>query len=307
MLAAMQQPRTVSPLADGVAYMEGVYQPIAEAKIPILDWGFLRSDATYDVVHVWRGRFFRLDAHLDRFAQSMEKGRFKLPLSRGQIAAILHECVTRTGLREAYVEMACTRGTPPAGSRDPRDAKNRFLAFAVPFVWVATEEQRARGLHMIIASVRRIPADSVDPTMKNYHWHDLTGGLLEALDRGGETVVLTDGSGIITEGPGFNVFVARDGRITTPGRGVLEGITRRTVLELCAEEKISAAAGVVTVDDLRAADEIFITSTAGGVIPVTQLDGKPVGDGGPGPLNRRIFDLYWSRHEDPNWSTPVSY
>lgn len=294
-------------LSDGVAYIDGGYRPIGDAKISVLDWGFLRSDATYDVVHVWRGRFFRLDAHLERFAASMAKARLSLPLSRGQIAAILHECVARSGLRDAYVEMICTRGTPPVGSRDPRAATNRFIAFAIPFVWVATEEQRERGIHMIIASVRRIPPESVDPTVKNYHWLDLTAGLFEALDRGGETVVLTDGSGVITEGPGFNVFVVANGAVGTPARGVLEGVTRRTVMELCAELGVPAETREVTAGALRTADEVFITSTAGGVVPVTQIDGAPVGGGGPGPITRRLFDLYWGRHDDPKWATPVNY
>lgn len=294
-------------LADGVAYIDGGYRPIGEAKISVLDWGFLHSDATYDVVHVWRGRFFRLDAHLERFAVSMAKSRLSLPLGRGQIAAILHECVARSGLRDASVRMICTRGTPPADSRDPRAASNRFIAFAIPFVWMATEEQRERGLHMIVASVARTPPESVDPTVKNHQWLDLTGGLFEALDRGGETVVLSDGKGGITEGPGFNVFAVSNGAVATPARGVLEGVTRRTVLELCAELGVPAEPTELTARALRTADEVFVTSTAGGVIPVTKIDGTPVGGGGPGPITRRLFDLYWHRHDDPKWATPVKY
>jgi len=301
------RPDTLADPAAGVAYIDGDYCPIAEARIPVLDWGFLRSDATYDVVHVWQGRFFRLDAHLERFARSMARSHLSLPLSRGRIAAILHECVARSGLRDAYVEMICTRGIPAPGSRDPRRAENRFVAFAVPFISVATEEQRTRGLHMVVAKVRRIPPDSVDPTVKNYHWMDLTGGLFEAFERGGETVVLTDGAGLITEGPGFNVFAVQGGRVTTPARGVLEGITRRTVLELCAELGVPAQAAALSKDALKSADEIFVTSTAGGVIAVTRLDGATVGDGSIGPLTGRLAELYWAKHEDPKWTTPVTY
>lgn len=299
---------TAADLSQGVAWLEGAYVPIAEASIPLLDWGFTRSDVTYDVVHVWEGRFFRLDAHLDRFAAAMAELRLDPGLDRDEIEEILHGCVSRSGLRRSYVEMLCTRGTPPPGARDPRLAANRFIAFAIPFVWIADAEQRKRGLRVCIArTVRRIPADAVDPSVKNFHWLDLVKGLLEAYERGAETVILTDRVGMITEGPGFNVFAVAGGRVVTPADGMLPGITRRTVLELCAELGIPAAAGEVTVEMVREADEVFVTSTAGGVMPVTEVDGRPVGGGAVGRVTAAILDRYWSRHDDPTWTRPVEY
>jgi len=105
---------------EGVAYIDGTYVPIAEARIPILDWGFLRSDATYDVVHVWRGSFFRLSDHVERFLRGVGRLHLRLPVEREELEEILAECVRRTGLRDAYVEMICTRGLPAPGSRDQR-------------------------------------------------------------------------------------------------------------------------------------------------------------------------------------------
>lgn len=295
-------------MADsGIAFIDGDYCPIAEARIPILDWGFLRSDATYDVVHVWKGRFFRLEAHLDRFLASVGKLHMTLPVDRRQLAGILSECVRRSGLRDAFVEMICTRGIPPPGGRDPRQAVNRFIAFAIPFVWIANQEQRRRGLNLVVSSITRIPPQSIDPTVKNYHWLDFVTALFEAYDRGGETTVLADGEGGIAEGPGFNLFVVRDGAVSTPPGGVLEGITRRTVLDLCGELSIPAGKEAVRAADLSSADEVFITSTAGGIMAVSRIDGEDVGDGRPGPLTRRLHDLYWDKHADPEWTTAVEY
>jgi len=291
----------------GIAYVDGAYRPMSEARISVLDWGFLRSDATYDVAHVWKGRFFRLDCHIDRFVQSVAKLRMTLPFDRDGLAGILMECVRRSGLRDAYVEMILTRGHSPTFSRDPRDAVNNFIAFAIPFGWIMDEEQRRRGINLVIAETRRIPVESVDPTVKNYHWLDLVAGMFEAYDRGGENVVLTDLAGNITEGPGFNVFAVKAGRATTPDRGVLQGITRRTVIELCGELGIPVDTGTVTAGALRAADELFLTSTAGGIMPVTRIDGDPVGDGRPGPLTSRLTNLYWAKHDDPGWTTAVDY
>lgn len=291
----------------GVAFADGQYLPISEARISVLDWGFLHSDATYDTVHVWRGAFFRLDLHLERFWRGLGKLRMTIPYDRAAVAAILQNCVALSGLREAYVEMICTRGTSPTFSRDPRDAVNRFMAFAVPFGSVASEEQLARGLHIAISDVVRIPAASVEPSIKNYHWLDLVRGLFDAYDRGAENVLVLDTDGNIAEGPGFNVFRIEGGRLTTPEFGVLPGITRRTVFDLCAELGLDCAAAAIGPRALAASDEVFITSTAGGIMPVTRLDGRPVGDGAVGPITRRIKQRYWDKHDDPTWSTPVGY
>jgi branched-chain amino acid aminotransferase len=287
--------------------MDGAYVPIAEARIPVTDWGFVRSDVTYDVVHVWKGSFFRLEDHLDRFERGVAALRMQLPHTREGVGEILMECVRLTGQRDAYVEMGCTRGAPPQGSRDPREATNRFFAFALPFIWIATEEQRRRGLHLVISSVQRIPPESVDPTVKNFHWGDLMRGLYEAYDRGGETAVLSDGKGNVTEGPGFNIFAVQDGRVSTPAAGVLQGITRMTVMELCEESGVPLEAAPLPAEAVRGADEVFLSSTAGGILPVATVDGKPVGDGNPGPITTRLRDLYWTKKEAGWHGTPVTY
>ena len=293
--------------AQGCAFVDDVFVPAEAARLPIFDWGFLHGDATYDVVHVWNGSFFRYQDHLDRFMRSCDALHLEPPIDRDRIARVLAECVSRSDLKNAYVEMICTRGLPKPGSRDPRDCTNRFYAFAVPFIWVASEEQRERGLKLVVSSVQRIPSASVDPVIKNYHWLDFTRGLFEAYERGGETVVLVDGDGNVSEGPGFNIFAVRDGAIQTPGHGTLEGITRKTVIELCDEIGVTCTSDTISGDALRSAAEVFISSTAGGIMPVTEVDGEPVGDGKPGTITTRLRDLYWSKKESGWHATPVDY
>lgn len=293
--------------ADGIAFVNGTYVPLAEATIPLVDRGFVRSDATYDVVHVWKGSFFRLDDHIERFQASMRGLRMNLDLSGGEIAGILTECVRRSGLRDAYVQMTCTRGIAPKGTRDPRLCQNRFYAFAQPFVWIANEDQRRDGLKMIISSVQRIQPEALDPRLKNFHWLDLTMGIFEAYDRDAMTAVLSDRDGNVTEGAGFNVFAIRDGALATPGHGVFEGMTRRTVIEMAAEAGLACALRPVSADELRDADEIFITSTAGGIMPVTEIDGHILGNGKPGPVTQRVHNLYWARQHAEGMSTAIDY
>jgi len=293
--------------ADGAAFVDGRFVPVAEVRVPILDWGFLRSDATYDVAHVWRGSFFRLEDHLDRFERSMGHLRLSPPYDRSEIRDILLECVRLSGLRDAYAEIICTRGIPRPGSRDPRDCDNRFYAFVVPFIWIADPDKQEQGLHAVIGSKQRIAPESVDPIVKNYHWLDLETGLLEAYERGGETVILVDGEVNVVEGPGFNVFAVKNDTISTPDRGVLEAITRKTIIELAAEHGIKLEARPVPADELTRADEIFLSSTAGGVIPVTTVDGEAVANGELGSLTRQLREAYWELHDDPRFSLPVQY
>ena len=304
-VAAVQTGQALLP--DGTVFSDGEYLPIAEAKVSMLDFGFTRSDTTYDVVHVWNGSFFCLEDHLDRFFRSLDKAHMSIGYDRNALREILIECVRRTGLKNAYIAMLCTRGVPPKDTRDPRRFVNRFYAYAIPFVWIATPEQRARGMHMWIASIPRTSAESVDPTIKNYNWRDISRGLMEAFENGRETVVMLDGNGNVNEGPGFNIFAVIDGRVVTPDSGVLEGITRKAVLELCEEVGIDAALSTISGEALLDAEEIFITSTAGGLMPVTRINDRVLGNDAPGPMTQKLTDLYWSKHEAGWHATPVDY
>lgn len=281
-----------------------------DAKISLFDWGFLHSDATYDVAHVWQGKFFRLDDHLDRFFASCARLRLDPARPRDAVRAVMHECVRRAGLRDAYVEVLCTRGQPQPGSRDPRSCTNRFMAFAIPFVWIADPAKQARGIDLVVSDVQRIAPASVDPRVKNYHWLDMVAALFQAYDRGGETAVLVDADGHVAEGPGFNVFAVVDGTLVTPERGVLEGVTRRTMLELAHGAGIPVRVGPLPAADLRRADEVFLSSTGGGAIGISSVDGVPVGGraaGDFGPVTRRLQQAYWDLHEDPRFVEPVVY
>ena len=291
----------------GVAYMDGQYLPIHEAKLSVLDYGFLHSDATYDVAHVWGGAFFRLGDHLDRFSRGMDTLHMSIPYNKTQIMEILHNCVALSKLKNAYVEFICTRGTSPNFSRDPRDAENRFIAFAIPFGSVASKEQLECGLHLAITDVVRIPPSSVDPTLKNYHWLDMVKGLYAAYERGADTAILTDLNGNVSEGPGFNIFSINNGVVSTPDASVLLGITRQTIFDICKELEVRCHAQDVTVDKLKTADEVFITSTAGGVMPVTRIDEQPIASGNIGPLSKRIMDTYWQLHNEGKHRDPVEY
>jgi len=291
----------------GAAWIDGQFVKLSDAKIPILDWGFLRSDATYDVVHVWKGYFFRLDHHIDRFFQSTKKLRMPCKMSRNQLKKILAGCVKNAGLENAYVEMIQTRGVSPNFVRDPRQATPRVIAFAVPFGWILKPEDFEKGLDVLLTDIKRIPPNSVDPTIKNYHWMDLVTGMLNAYEKGHHTALLLDEHNNVTEGPGFNIFCVDQTGIITPKLGVLEGITRKTVFDLSDELGINISKESISIKKLKTAKELFATSTAGGIMPITRISGQNIGLGKVGDITRKIHKLYWQKHLDPDWITPVNY
>ena len=293
---------------NGCAWISNRYLPIEDAGVPIMDVGFSKSDCTYDVVSTWKGKFFKLDEHLDRFEENWKKLNLTPPVNKLQMKDILIECVKRSGLRDSYVEMIVTRGIPVNGERDPRKFSNRFYAYAIPYVWIVKPEDQLTGIHLAIAKRSiRIDPQSVDPKVKNFHWGDMTKALYEAYETEAETTVLPNADGYITEGPGFNIFAFSDGQLWTPESGMLEGITRRTVIEIAASEQVPVKVRNFKRDLLEKASEIFLTSTAGGIMPVSVLDGKPVGKGKPGPIYQKIYSEYWAAHEKPEYTEKVNY
>jgi branched-chain amino acid aminotransferase len=300
--------RDAEAWSAGAAYVDGSYMPLAEARIPITDWAYRRSDVTYDVVGVWEGAFFRLDDHLRRFQASMATLRLRPAEDEAALRGILHALVRRSGLREAYVAMDCLRGSPPPGMpRHPAFARSYLVGFAIPWVWVVTPEVQERGAHLIVARTPRIPEASIDPRAKNFHWGDMTAALFEAHERGADQPVLLDGEGHVTEGPGFNVFAVSDGRVVTPDRGVLEGITRLSIFELCAELGLPWEARRLPVAELLEADEIFLATTAGGIMPASRIDRRILGNDRPGPISMRLREHFWAKRRQGWHATPVDY
>jgi branched-chain amino acid aminotransferase len=293
--------------SNGAAFFGGQVCPLDDAGLPLTDWGLTHSDITYDVVPVWQGAFFRLDDYVDRFASSMTAARMDVGMDGAAIISALHTMVAASGLTDAYVAMVAARGRNPVpGSRDPRDCLNHFYAWCVPYVHIVTPDAAKLGTSVWIAkSVRRIPKDSVDPRVKNYHWGDFTSGLFEAKDNGFETTMLLDHAGNVTEGPGFNVFAVFGDTVVTSDHGVLHGITRRTVLEMCAATGLRTETRALPLDEFWMADEAFLSSSGGGVIPVARVDDRHFSNGSAGPVALELRKRYFQWISTAAYRTPV--
>ncbi|MDA1090056.1 MAG: aminotransferase class IV [Proteobacteria bacterium] len=294
--------------SGGIGFMDGDFMAMSELRIPVTDMGFQLADMCYDAVHIWRRRFFRLDDHLARFQAGLDKRRYEtLGYDIDTIADICHGCVARLGADDAFVMLIATRGTPAGPNKDLRTCKNRLIVWATPYHAIVSDTEMTNGCDIIVADTIRIPPEAVDPTVKNFGRLDFVSALFEAYDRNADYAVLLDADGCVTEGRGWNIFALKGGVLLSPDSGVLEGITRKTVLELSADLNIDGRLARITADQLRGADEVFLTSTAGGIMPVKSIDGNAVGDGAPGPVTQRLTELYWKLHGDAALTTPVNY
>ena len=301
--------KSTNSFAQGIAWVEGELVELHNARIPLLDQGFMHSDLTYDVPSIWDGRFFRLDDHISRLDASCKKMRLQLPLSREEIKRTLCEMAAKSEIQDGFVELIVTRGLKGVrGHKRGEPFVNNLYMFIMPYIWVQEPEmQRTGGDAVITRSVRRTPPGAFDPTIKNLQWGDLTRALFEASDRGATYPFLTDGDANLTEGSGFNVVVFKDGVLYTPDRGVLQGVTRKSVFDVARKNGIEIRCEVVPVELVYEADEILMCTTAGGIMPITKLDGKPVNGGKLGPLTKAIWDGYWAMHYEYEYSFAIDY
>ena len=267
-------------------------------RLPIFDAGFVWGDTVYDVTSSWAGWFFMLDEHLERFARSCAGFRLENPYGADDMRRILAECVARSGHDNCYVKLQLTRGVIQSGARDPRLGAPEFVAYAMPYVWIWGEDECRNGAALHVSGVERVSSRAIDARFKNYNRADFVQARFEAYDRGCDDALLVGADGALTEGPGYNIFVVQDGAVATPDANVLEGITRRAVAELCREDGIPFSCRRVEPEELRSADEVFASTTAGGVMPVIRLDDRPIGNGHAGLLTGRIQSRYWRKREE---------
>jgi branched-chain amino acid aminotransferase len=294
-------------VGESIAFFDGQYIPTKEAKISILDPAVTKSDIVFDVVSATGRVFFRLDDHVGRFEDSCRKIRIRLPLTGDEIKRISAECVHRSGFDDACVFMCGTRGPYRGGAvlGDPRDCDNGFYAYAVPYYYVVPRERIETGAHIWIAETRRAPNASIDQSAKNFNRMDLTKGTFEALDHDADAAVLLSIEGYVAEGAGFNIWVIRGKALLTPGDNLLEGITRRTVFELAKEMGVEAKTANLEPQELIEAPEAFLSTTAGGIVPVTRVNARPLGNGAVGLMTTNIRNRYWERRRAGWYGTSV--
>jgi len=288
---------------EGMTFINGTFVPANEATLPVMDAGFWLGINVFDVLSARQGYIFKLDAHVFRFFRSLHAVRIDIPFSRDELGRLVVETVRRSGLADSYIQIIATRG--PRAERSISEWTPTVIINAIPYFEIVAPEVTARGLKIRISSVRNVPIQSVDAKIKTFNRLHSYLARLDALDAGADDAILLDLDGYVTEGRGANVFIVQDGRLFTPPEGLLEGITRETVAELAEHDGLSWSEDRLTPYDLYNADEIFYSTTAGGIMPIIEVDRRTVGDGTPGPITCRLRDAYLAAHVGGAHATPV--
>lgn len=274
-----------------LAYVNGRYRPHAHAMVHVEDRGYQLADGVYEVVAVHRGRFVDEEPHLDRLDRSLREVRIDWPLAPAALRLVMRELVRRNRLREGALYIQVTRGVAPRDHAFPKRPISPALIMttrrARPIPAVAVGE----GVGVIvIPDIRWRRCD-----IKSIGLLANVLGKQAAVEAGAYEAWLADAAGVVTEGTSTNAWIVTgEGRVVThpPGPSILSGVTRLTVLRLARESQIAVEERPFTLAELRTAREAFLTSTSSQVLPVTRVDGAPIGDGRPGPVSQRLRELY---------------
>ncbi|HEY7374095.1 MAG TPA: aminotransferase class IV, partial [Polyangia bacterium] len=264
-----------------------------DAKVSVLDRGFLYGDSVYETIGTMYGRLFAAREHLDRLDRSARRIGLRVP-PRAEIEAAIAETVAAAGNPETRVRVMLTRGVGKL-DLDPASCDDcRLVVIAFP-LGAPTPEMFEKGVGVAIVSVTRNSPSAIDPAVKSGNYLNNVLALGEARrSLGAYEAILCAGDGSVAEGASSNVFAVVRGQLWTPQPevGILDGITRAKVLELARGDGIAVFERRIEPDELRGADEAFLTSATRGVLPIATIDGRPVGAGTPGPVTRRLMALY---------------
>lgn len=276
--------------------VDGDIQPPERAAIRVLDHGFLFGDSVYEVLWSHRGVLMQERDHLERLEASAALVYMDLQHDRPELLAQVRATLAaaREGPDEdAYVRLVVTRGVGPCNI-DLAGSRRRTVVVVVAPADRPTREAFERGISVAVVGRRRMPAAALDPRAKTGNYLNNVLALHEAKTAGADDALLRNLSGDVAEASTSNVYVVRRGALATPpvSAGILEGTTRRRVLTLSEGLGVTLAEARLVPEDLAAADEVLLSSSVRGILPVTKVDGRPVGDGRPGPVTRRLHAAF---------------
>lgn len=297
--------KTHSKDQETIVYISGKYVPEAEARISVFDHVILYGDGVYDTMCAWNHMVFKLDEHVDRLFESAHAVRLVIPLAKKKMKEVILETVRRNKLRNAYVKIIVTRGVGPQPLMSPKDCEPAVIVFAVPYMSLVGTEGEDKGIKMIVSSLRRIPNECISTKIKSCNYLNHILMRMEANEAGADDAIELDMEGYVCEAPGYNVFMVKEGILYTPGENILVGITRQTVIELAEKAGIRVVEGRIQVFDLYNADEAFLSSTAGGIFAVGEIDGRIIADGKAGPVTKMMGKNYHALLESGGNSAPV--
>jgi branched-chain amino acid aminotransferase len=274
-------------------YINGKLYDKADAKISVFDHGLLYGDGVFEGIRVYEGKVFRLREHVDRLYDSARAIKLEIPLSREQMVEAITSTVQANSKRNGYIRALVTRGAGYLGL-DPRKTTDPQIIIIVDDITLYPPELYENGMEIVTVSTIRNHPNALNPRIKSLNYLNNILGKMEAIQAGCLEALMLNHKGEVAECTGDNIFIVKRGVLKTPptDAGILEGVTRNTVLEVARAANIPVQETALTRLDVHTADECFLTGTAAEVIPVVKCDGRIIGSGRPGPITKQLRERF---------------
>lgn len=274
-------------------WLDGKLVEKADAKISVYDHGLLYGDGVFEGIRAYYGKLFEIDAHLNRLYDSAKAIRLTIPLSREQFRTAIEETVRANNFQDCYIRAVVTRGVGYLGLNPNRCEKPSVFIIA-DHIELYSKEMYEKGLAIITASVIRNHPSALSPRIKSLNYLNNILAKIEAADANVPEAIMLNHEGNVAECTADNIFIVRGGQVQTPttSDGILEGVTRGVMLKICQRLSIPVTEKTLQKHDLYIADECFLTGSGAEVVPVTHIDGRPIGGGTPGPITKKLIESF---------------
>lgn len=282
--------RAPKPAKESKIYIDGKFYSEANAKVSVFDHGLLYGDGIFEGIRFYNGRVFRLEEHLQRLWDSARSICLEIPGSRREMTEAVLETIRQNDLRDGYIRLLVTRGKGNLGL-NPAQCEHPSVIIIVTTIALYSQEVYQKGLTVVTCATRRTSPGALNPAVKSLNYLNNVMARIEASLAGADEGLMLNDAGNVAECTADNVFIIKHGHIFTPPitAGALRGITRSIIFEIAAELGIKITEADITRHDVFIADECFLTGTAAEVIPVIKADGRPIGNGKPGPISARMI------------------
>jgi branched-chain amino acid aminotransferase len=275
-------------------YINGKFYDKLEARVSVYDHGLLYGDGVFEGIRIYNGKVFRLKEHIERLYESARHIWLEIPMTREQMTEAVLLTVQVNEKKDGYIRLVVTRGAGSLGL-DPRKTSDPQVIIIVDDITMYPPELYENGMEVITAATIRNHHNALNPRIKSLNYLNNILAKIEAIRAGCLEAIMLNHNGEIAECTGDNIFLVKRGVLRTPAIdcGILEGVTRDTVLELARAAGIPTEEMTLTRHDIYSADEVFLTGTAAEVIPVVKVDGRVIGTGKPGPITRQLRERFF--------------
>jgi branched-chain amino acid aminotransferase len=284
-------PETVRPAEDRpFVWIDGEMLPKSEARVSVWDHGLLYGDGCFEGIRFYNKRIFKCASHLNRLYRNCDRLRIKVPYTQAEVTAAMRECIEVNELKDGYIRFLVTRGVGTLGL-NPFKCPTAGVIIIADHIALYPPEMYTDGMRVIVAKRPRTPTACLDPSLKSLNYLNNILAKVEAIDAGCLECIMLSTEGYVGECSGDNLFIVKGGKVFTPPleTGMLDGITRHFVInELCPKAGLPIEQKWMRIDEVKAADEIFLTGTAAEIIAVTQVDDTKIGAGKEGPVTKRL-------------------